>query len=100
MSEIENAKIESTTLTSNEGHGIPSCMLHLDYGDSRHQGFGGYDLRHYGIDMIVRILDTVGVEHWEDLTGKYIRAEIKDGLIIAIGHITEDQWYYPKETGK
>ena len=97
--EIKNAIIESTTLTLNEGHGIPSCMIHLNYGGSS-QGFGGYDLRYYGLKMITSILETVGEERWEYLPGNHVRARIEGGLIVAIGHIMEDKWYYPKAEDK
>ena len=95
---IKNAKIDSTVLTRDEGHNIPSCMLYLSYGGSTSQGFGGYDLRYYGIKMITRILEVVGEDQWEDLPGKYIRVKTdKDDRIVAIGHITEENWYNPKE---
>jgi len=96
--EIKNAKIESTQL-GKEDHGIPTCFITLDYG-SAGQGFGGYDLRYYGIEMIIRILEVVDVEKWEDLVGKYVRVKIEDGLIQAIGHITKDSWYNPKAEDK
>ena len=98
---IKNAKIDKTVLTSNEGHGIPSCMLYLSYGGSTSQGFGGYDLRYHGIKMITRIIETVGEEEWEDLPGKYIRVKTNtDDKIVAIGHITEEKWYNPEEEDK
>lgn len=96
--EIKNAKIKGTML-GNEDHGIPTCFLYLDYGGSQ-QGFGGYDLRHYGIKMITRILEVVGVETWGDLDGEYVRAEIIDGLVKGIGHITDDVWYRPQQEDK
>ena len=86
-----NAKITGTTL-GKEDHGIPSFMIHLDFGGSG-QGFGGYDLRHSGHQtLIFEIMDAVGVSKWEDLPGSYCRVIRRDGLIKAIGHIVEDTW--------
>lgn len=100
MSEIGNAKIISTHL-GNESHGILSFMVQLDYGGSV-QGFGGYDLRHYGIKPVLRILEVVGAETWESLIGKPCRARVGDGwngTIEAIGHYLEDRWYDIKAEG-
>ena len=110
MSEIRNALIEDTMLGI-EDHGIATFFLYLDYGDSSHQGYGGYGLdeysekdkkRHghaYGMEAIIRVLETVGVCKWEDLRGKYIRVR-GGGLmskIEAIGHITKNRWLDLKE---
>jgi len=103
--EIKNARIESVSL-GYEDHGILTCMLHLDYGGSG-QGFGGYVLDYYnkdieervgtayGMEFIILILKTVGVEKWEDLVGKNIRVKAEDTKIIAIGHILKDNWFEP-----
>lgn len=93
---IHNAEITGTCLGP-EGHGIPSWMLSLEY-DGVGAGFGNYDLRHYGIDPIFKIIKTVGVDSWEQLRGQVIRVEVvNDGSasarIIRIGHITKNDWY-------
>jgi hypothetical protein len=109
-----NAKIESTML-GYEDHGIMTCFLHLRQGSSC-QGFGGYGLddappkdkrgnRHGDRQpnklagfWIKRILETVGVDNWEDLPGKFIRVDGEEfGDIFGIGNITEDKWFYPKK---
>ena len=110
--EIKNAKIESTMLGI-EDHGIMTCYLYLDYGDSGHQGFGGYGLDEpkkdkndefvgrvgsaWGMQFIMKILDVVGVEKWEDLPGKYVRVEAEHDKVHKIGNITKDKWFSPKE---
>ena len=100
--DIRNAKIEDTMLGI-EDHGIFTSMIQLDYGDSSHQGFGGYVLGgSFGVDYIKGLLNVVGVEKWEDLVGKYIRVKIDNtdgwnGKIIGIGNITKDEWFYPEE---
>lgn len=107
MSEIKNAKIESTMLGI-EDHGIMTCFLYLDYGGSC-QGFGGYGLdsyneslkrrvgTDYGLEFIKCILDTVGVEKWEDLPGKYIKADADFDRVRGIGNIIKDKWFYPEK---
>lgn len=110
MSEVEtkNARITSTTL-GYEDHGILTCMLMLDYGDCGAQGFGGYGLdsyvkdretrvgTEYGMQFIIEILNTVGVEKWEDLVGKHIRVKADWGKVHAIGNVLSDKWFNPEE---
>ncbi len=105
MKEIRNAIIESTQL-GYEDHGVITCFLALNYGGSG-QGFGGYrldgpvedDMRYenFGIEFIKRILDTVGAETWEKLTGKHIRVESESHKIYKIGNILEDKWFSPDD---
>ena len=109
-----NAKITSTML-GYEDHGILTCFLNLEQ-QGKGQGFGGYvlddiplkDERGTGIGdrrpnklcgfWIKRILETVGVEKWEDLEGKFIRVDGEEfGDISGIGHIIDDKWFYPKK---
>lgn len=92
--EIKNAKIISTFL-GREDHGIPTCVLTLDYGASG-QGFGTYDLRHYGVEMITKIIEAVGASSWEALVGKHCRAKSNHTKVHAIGHIIDDKWYEPE----
>lgn len=107
--EIQNAIITSARLTI-EDHGLLSGWLMLDYGGSG-QGFGGHALYlpkdfknskgnvNYAGHWIYRVLQIAGVERWEDLKGKTIRAE-HGGLgstISRIGHIVKDDWFSPSE---
>lgn len=94
----ELGQIDSVNLGF-EGHGILSFMLNLKFG-SHSQGFGGYQLdeplkingqykgRHgtvFGTEVILRILNSVGVEAWEDLLGKEVWAWRDEGrMIVAI----------------
>lgn len=93
--EEKNAIIKGTML-GNEDHGIPTCFVYLDFGGSG-QGFGGYDLRHYGLKMINKIIETVGAKSWEDLPGKHCRVRGSHAKLRAIGHIIEDKWYEPEK---
>lgn len=87
---MENAKITGTQLGTDE-HGGITFWLNLEYEHSS-QGFGGYDLRYYGITPIVEILRVVEAEFWEDLPGKMVRVERENGLIKRIGNIVKDKW--------
>jgi hypothetical protein len=93
--EIKNAVIERVQL-GYEDHGIPTCWLFLKY-DGCGQGFGGWDLRWYGIDFILKILSTLSVNNWEELEGKPCRANASHGKVKAIGHYLEDKWFEPEK---
>ena len=103
---VANALIESTMLGF-EDHGCMVLFLHLKYAGAG-QGFGGYGLDEpihdangnflhrqghaFGMELIKRILETVGVDSWEKLPGKYVRADHEDSKVHRIGHIIEDRW--------
>lgn len=110
--EILNAKITSTSITMAD-HGVLTfwvtvqgggwgCSIggyvigngYLDADDDFFKGFGA------GLEAMMRIMDTVGVDKWEDLKGKYVRCVLNDGLggtITKIGNITKDKWFDLKE---
>jgi len=106
MVETKNARITSTMLGI-EDHGIMSFYLYLDYGGSC-QGAGGYCLdtplkdesgnfikrigTASGTDLIMEILRVVGVEKWEDLKDKHIRACADHGKVYKIGNLLRDEW--------
>lgn len=105
--EIKNAKITGTML-GYENHGIMTCVLWLDCGGVG-QKFGGYALdsvdnetkirsgTKYGMDFIVAILETLGMEKWEDLKGTNIRVECSHTKVFRIGHYLKDQWFCPED---
>lgn len=102
---IQNAKIESVSLTMAD-HGVLTFYLGLD-GGGWGARFGGYVIgkgylgaedfsaSESGLEAIMRIMDTVGVERWEELTGKYVRvADCEWGKkITRIGNILNDKWF-------
>lgn len=48
----------------------------------------------YGMNLIMRILEVVGVDTWEELEGKYIRiknAKLGD-RVSAIGNLMAEEW--------
>lgn len=102
MTNTINAKITSTKLGI-EDHGIMTFNLQLDYGGSG-QGAGGYALCRYdkglqkrvgtadGMDLIMRIMEVVGVEKWEDLAGKLIRVKQEHTKVHAVGNILSEEW--------
>ena len=107
--EIRNGKITNVSLTMAD-HGVLTFYLTVEGGGIGF-GYGGYCIGHgylgaknfkgsaKGVEAMMRIMDTIGVNAWEDLTGKYLRYEY-DGLssiITKIGHITENNWFDIKE---
>ena len=105
MSEIKNAKITKADL-SMEDHGVLTLSLAVE-GAGGGVCLGGYVLgKGYlgaksfegsakGIEEIMRVMDTVGVERFSDLTGRYIRVEIGNlgNRIKKFGNIVEDKWF-------
>lgn len=97
-----NARIKSTSL-GYEDHGIMTFYLHLDYGGGG-QGFGGYGLDDFdkekdrrvgtafGLEAIIQVLKTVGVDTWEKLPGTPVRVRQNHMRIQAIGHFLRDDW--------
>lgn len=45
-----------------------------------------------GMTAIFRIMELAEAKHWNDLKGKPLRAVLKDGMIVAIGHFLYDQF--------
>lgn len=100
--ETKNATITGTLL-GYEDHGILTFFLYLDYGGSG-QGAGGYSLDEYdkvlkkrvgakeGLDLIIEILNVVGVRSWEELKGKHIRVKASFVKVYAIGNLLHDKW--------
>lgn len=109
MFEIKNARIEKVSITM-EDHGCLTFYIVLS-GSGWGCCYGGYCIGNgylgaekftasaKGLECIMRIMDTVGVERWEDLSGKYIRVVDPGwgGTITKIGHITDDKWFDIKE---
>lgn len=105
--EIINAIITGTKLGI-EDHGMMTCMITCE-GDHWGQGFGGYGLAvydkakdkeigtAYGMEFVMRILEAVGVENWEDLKGTHVRIDKTHTKVLGIGHILKDQWFYPED---
>ncbi len=107
--EIKNAKITHVSLSMAD-HG---CLV---YGLTLNAGswacvYGGHCIGHgylgaeefsasaNGLEAMMRIMDVVGVERWEDLNGRYVC--IIDpglgGIVTTIGNIIEDKWFNQKD---
>lgn len=107
--EIENAKITSVDLSMGN-HGCLTLSMGID-GKGWGCAYGGYCLGHgylgaksfdgspKGLEYIMRIMDTVGVERMSDLVGKYVRVATKGWgeTIKIIGNIIEDKWFNQEE---
>ena len=101
MRELEqiNAKITGTMLGF-EDHGIFTWMIYLEWKGGG-VGFGGYVIGgESGVDSIKEVLNTVGVEKWEDLKGKYVVVESEGlgGRALGIRNIIdESKWFRIKQ---
>ena len=92
--EIQNAKISKATISMAD-HGCLTFWVYLD-------GAGWDDFTAEsgdGLVAMMRIMDVVGVEKWEDLQGKYVRCKVKDwgDTVDEIGHIMHDKWFNIRE---
>lgn len=107
--DIENAQITNVSLTM-EDYCCLTFWLTLE-GNGWGCGYGGYCIGKaylsdretsefkaesgYGLEAMMRIMDTVGVTKWEDLKGKYVRVMKTDwgGTIKVIGNLIKDKWF-------
>jgi hypothetical protein len=104
--ETVNAKITNTMLGV-EDHGILTFYVTLEWRGGT-QSLGGFALDQYngedkdrlgfgaGLTAIRKILETVGVERWEQLKGQLVRAKI--GTLGSwdqpiIGNIMDERWF-------
>jgi hypothetical protein len=97
---IVNARIESTRLGFDRGVFL-TFWLHLRF-DGSGQGAGGFILakaadedKTSGVscNIIADLLEVVGVESWEDMPGKHIRAVSTHTKVLKIGNILKDKWF-------
>ena len=104
---IENALIEKVDLSMAD-HGCLTLAMTLQ-GGGWGVVYGGYCLgKGYlgakddffdgsaaGMEYLMRIMDTVGVERFQDLKGKYVRVATKGwgSSVKIIGNILKDQWF-------
>lgn len=104
--EIRNAYIKNVSLSMAD-HGCLTFGIGIDT-DHFYTVVGGYmigrghlgakefdGISKYGLEAIMRIMGTIGVEKWEDLKGKYCRI-VDDGWgskVTKIGHVIKDKWF-------
>ena len=104
---IENALITNVDLSMAD-HGCLTLAMTLE-GGGWGVVYGGYCLgKGYlgadddffdgsaaGMEYLIRIMDTVGVEKFQDLKGKYVRVANKGwgSSVKIIGHIIKDKWF-------
>jgi hypothetical protein len=103
--DIENAKITSVDLSMAD-HGCLTLRMAID-GGGWGCVYGGYSLGSgyvgaktfkgsaMGMEYLMRIMDTVGVERFQDFKGKYVRVATKGwgGQVKIIGNILKDKWF-------
>lgn len=104
---IENALITNVDLSMAD-HGCLTLAMTLE-GSGWGVVYGGYCLgKGYlgadddffdgsaaGMEYLMRIMDTVGVEKFQDLKGKYVRVAAKGwgNPVKIIGNIINDKWF-------
>lgn len=104
---IENALITNVDLSMAD-HGCITLAMTLE-GGGWGVVYGGYCLgKGYlgadddffdgsaaGMEYLIRIMDTVGVEKFQDLKGKYVRVANKGwgSSVKIIGNIIKDKWF-------
>lgn len=106
--DVENGIIKSLSI-SNGDHGCLTAWLNIEF-DGGGCGFGGYMLGkadggnldapgNYAGEFLVRCMNTVGQEKWEDLKGRPVRVlhEGIGGTIVAVGHYLKDDWFCPRK---
>lgn len=107
--EIKNAKITKVSLSMAD-YGCLTFYITLD-GGGWGCNYGGYCIgkgylgaksfrgSEAGLEVLMKIMDTVGVECWEDLKGQYCRVKTEGwgGKILSIGNILKDKWFDIKE---
>lgn len=100
-----NAKITGVSFSMADHEGI-TFWVFIETAEGS-CGIGGYYIGHgyvgandffgfgEGIEAMARIMNVVGVERWEDLTGQYCRVEPDEsaGRILKIGNIIKDKWF-------
>jgi len=105
--EISNCKISSVDLSMAD-HGVLTLSIVLD-GNGWGCVYGGYVLGHgylgaeseyfsgsaAGIESIMRIMDVVGVERFNSMNNKIIRAATKgwESSVKIIGNALKDNWF-------
>ena len=105
--EIRTARIVDTAIVMGD-HGCLTFDLMLE-GNGWRVNYGGYAIAHgyrgatefkaengNGLEAMMLIMEVVGVDRWEDLKGKIIRAksEWRSGSSVdIIGNIIEDKWF-------
>lgn len=105
--ELLNAKITNVSLNM-KNHGCVTLDICLD-GHGWGVVYGGYCLgKGYlgaednffkgsaqGMEAIIRIMDTIGVDDLDNMVGKYVRVASKGigSSIKIIGNIIEDKWF-------
>lgn len=105
---VKNAKITNVDLSMAD-HGCLDMSMTMD-GGGWGCVFGGYALGNgylgadtfrgtaAGLEYIMRVMDIIGVEKFNQLKGKYARCVFDDSQrIVMIGHITSNKWFDPKE---
>lgn len=98
---IFNMKITSVGLTmSNYGIVFMMAMECSNYGAAYHEDYclRGFNGLEEVMPYIMDIMNIIGVEHINDMVGKYVRVATRElgSSVKIIGNIVEDKWFDPE----
>jgi hypothetical protein len=69
--------------------------------DKKRFYLGGYQVVRCQIRLLQQLLETVGVERWDELIGQAVRIDFEETVCrldtIGIGHIVDDKWFNLQE---
>ena len=110
--DIENGRITRTTLGIQD-HGLLTASIQMEFSGSGQSYVCPYRLdgeppknstfpENYFANKIRELLDTLGVDSWEKVSGQHVRVVRKDpyDTILMIGHIVKDRWFSWKPEGE
>lgn len=100
---ILNGKIRKTMLGTKD-FGFFTFLLDITF-DGTGCGYGTYALDEYdkdkkkrvptdvGLGAIIKLLETLELNSWEELENTFVRCEIENNSIVRIGHLIKDKWF-------
>ena len=107
--EIVNAKIVKTKLGLESEIGVYSWGITLEtpefhamYGgyriDCRDEKTGGIQGDRLGLTSIIKLLEALEIDTWEELKGAYVRVQLETDYLhgcklIAVGHLMKNKWF-------
>lgn len=99
-----NAIITAASLSIGDFNSL-TMDITVERPDGSFQGFGGYCLAKPDSDKvtpdytgtyILNMLKVTDCKDLESMVGKAIRIDLENGIIVGVGHIIKNRWFYPK----
>lgn len=106
MERIENAIIKNIDIGI-EDHNCLVCNLEIEgrgwsamfgrsYNLCSSDKFGGADCTGFFIRRLIKVF-LGGFGSLKELRGKPCRVKVQDGVVVAIGHFLEEEWFNPSK---